>query len=98
MKTLESKKKSLIVYIEVIFLFAFMFLTFVNTFVLCLLVPVVGYNLMPDNQVASESWARVSVAMVGCVGIIILCVVAYVTVMLLCKHNKKRSGTKRREK
>ena len=90
MKTIEERKIELIACIKAVFLFTFVLIVFMNTLVLCAFIPLIGYHLMPNNQVASELWSWCDLAMVGCMCTMILCVVAYATIVLVYKYKKNK--------
>lgn len=76
-------EKNLITTLKIVFLFTLTSLVIINTYVLATLVPVIGYQIMPDNQAAAEAWKIVSSVMEILVTIIIVLGVVYGSVKIV---------------
>ena len=85
-KAKEAKIKELLSFIKIVFLFGLTFLVVINTIILCVLVPFVGWHLSPDNQIAGRIWGIVSVIMEMLLTILVMEGIAYGTVKIMQKY------------
>lgn len=70
-------ERSLLTTIKTTFLFVLTTLVLINTCVLIYAVPIIGYQIMPDNQAAAEVWRVVALVMGVCMAAIVTCGVVY---------------------
>ena len=80
--------KNLFSIIKDVHLITLTILVFINTFILITLVPIIGYHIMPDNQTAAELWEMITLIMQGCIGIVIMYSIVYVTFKIVEKERK----------
>ena len=85
-KCKEAKIKKLLNFIKIAYIFVVTFLVFINTIILCALVPFVGWHLAHDNQAAGRIWEFVSVIMEMLLVILIMEGIAYGAVKIMLKY------------
>lgn len=82
-------EKGILNNLKTIYLFALTILVFINTCVLAYTIPIIGNHIMPENQAVAELWEVVTLAMQGCIAVIIMCCVAYGVVKVFKKLEVK---------
>jgi len=85
-KAKELKIKKLLNFIKIAYIFVVTFLVCINTIILCILVPFVGWHLANDNQAAGRIWGFISEIMEMLLVILIMEGIAYGTVKIMLKY------------
>lgn len=88
-------EKNLIATLKTVFLFTITTLVIINTYVLIYTVPIIGYQITPDNQAAAELWRVVGSVMDICITVIITCGVVYGSVKIVNFVDEKVTGSKK---